>query len=263
MPRKKRISKNKGNEILEKKDPLQSAAALRVERINYLISKMREGKNLTQNELNLISVHIDDLEEDSGNERRDRFNNAQRVADHYGVKPPTVYEHVRRGNIKMNADGTFDKKETDKYYCEKRGQPIKPIAGSKNKANGENGNGESKAVSNNGNSLQRKIDAERLRKMRAEATTKELMAAQMRGTLISRDDMIKVWCTRIEMFKEAITHLSVRLPPLLVNLSQNEIEKILRDEAESIMRDFSKHGKFTPKRIIREREKGSRSTRKT
>lgn len=227
-------------------DVIKSAAALKVERINYLIGRMREGKSLSKGELDLISDHIDDLEAEGGNPVKERFRNAQAVANHYGVTPGTVSEHVRRGNISPNADGSFDKAVTDAYWCSKRGRQVVPLRGKAGSKGNGNGNGKA-ATATPEHSLQSKIDAVRLRKTKAEAETKELIAAQLKGSLISKDDMLRVWCSRVEMFRDALMHLAVRLPPVLVNLSQTEIEGVLRTEAESIIKAFAKHGKYTPR----------------
>lgn len=269
MPRKKQAPAKRGRPPGKKPAPkakpgdathdvLKAAAELKVERINYLRAKMAEGKTLSKSELDLLNDHIDDLEAEGGNPVKERFRNAQEVANHYGVTPGTVSEHVRRGNISPNADGSFDKANTDAYWCGKRGRAVVPIRGKPGNGNG-NGAGQAtpQATASPEHSIQAKIDAERLRKMKAEAETKEFLAAQMRGSLVSKDDMLRVWCSRIEMFRDALMHLAVRLPPVLVNLTQNEIESVLRNEAESIIKAFAKHGKYTPRSVKPKRTDGN------
>ena len=227
----------------------QIAAGLKAKQIAYLIEKLNSGKDLTVTEQKRLNQYID--EADGMNGTADvsggRFDTAAAVAKHYGITRATVSLHVKNGRISPNPDGTFEKTNTDAYFCGKLGRTPKPIFGN-GKATEEDGKAEDPAEE----SIQSKIDSAKLRKIKAEAESKELLAAQMRGAMVSREEVFRIWGGRYTMFRDAILYMSKRLPPILVNRTQSEIEEILRDEAESIMKAFAKNGKFTPKSAIKQ-----------
>ena len=88
------------------------------------------------------------------------------------------------------------------------------------------------------------VQLERFRKLRADLL--ELELEERRGNLISKDDVLRSWCGRISMFRNALLHLVRCLPPMLEASSRNEIETVLRNEIESILTAFSRDGRYTP-----------------
>jgi hypothetical protein len=69
--------------------------------------------------------------------------------------------------------------------------------------------------------------------------------------------MLKVWCARIVMFREALLNMAKRLPPILVNLDRNQIEEALTNEAENIINAFAKNGKYTPRPTVNRGKAGN------
>lgn len=215
------------------------AAALQARQLQNLAKKVQGGKDLTKDEWKFFNSFMDEAAEENG--QIERFWGDKEVAAHYGVKVPTVYNHKRKGNITKNPDGTYDKSVCDAYWVEKLGRKRKPIRQkSEPKIDVESPPATDPAIL-------KKIDEQKYRKIKAEADVKEFMASQMRDNLVPRDVVVQAWGSRYRMFREALLNLADRLPPLLVNREQLEIETLLRDEAYSILTGFSKDGKYTPK----------------
>jgi hypothetical protein len=215
-------------------DPKKFAQGLKIRQLSYLLEKMNSGKDLTVAEQKRLSDYIDgELGSDAGDQ--DRFENANAVADHYGVGKATVSLAVSRKRITRNGDGTFEKAVTDAYWCDKLGKPKKPIAGSQ-------ANGNAAAEVDPSCTISGQIEEQRLRKMKAEALAKELLAQRMSGQLMSRERVDTGWVERAALYREGLMNFVKRLPPLLVNRSQNEIERILDDEARQLLESVIRKG---------------------
>lgn len=219
-------------------DPKELAKSLKIKQLGYLLEKMNAGKDLTVTEQKRLSDFIDsELGEMSGNQ--ERFENANAVAEHYEIGKATVSLAVTRGRIMRNEDGTFDKAITDAYWCDKLGKRKKPIKGSPAGGSGPVEVDPSCTIAG-------QIEEQRLRKMKAEAEAKEILARRMRKQLFSVEDIQREWIGRATAYREGLTNFARRLPPLLVNRTQNEIAALLKDEADNLLLDILRQGKYTP-----------------
>jgi predicted transcriptional regulator len=220
---------------LTRKKLQQLAIAAQAKQITNIVSKLNKGETLTGQESKRLNQFID---EQTNDENGGRFQTIIEVADHYGVKKQTVFNHVKKGNIRKNPDGTFDKAVTDAYWCDRLGRKKKPIY-SKAPVAGEDQSPEVGTIAE-------KIEKEKLRKLKAEADAKEYFAKQMKGNLVPYEDVIRAWGSRYTMFRDALLSIIDRLPPILVGMDQKEVQETLQKEVESILIGFIKDGKYTP-----------------
>jgi hypothetical protein len=146
------------------------------------------------------------------------------AAKYLGISQKQISNHVSRGNLKREPDGTFTKKELDRFAVERGGR--KDVGIIKKYAE-----------------QQQKWDAE-FRQARAEE--KKLVVAQLRGKLISIKEIEIAWGKKVETVTAGLEALINRLPPLLVGKSRREIEKTLREEIHALRAAYSAGGKYTP-----------------
>jgi len=219
--------------------------------MNYLITRMKE-KRLTATETKMFAKELNEVEE-RVNGAGGRFLTAKDVADHYGVKPPTIAIHIKNGRFKPNPDGSFNKVDTDEYYVGKLGKAIKSISGEPIAGGGAQGD-----PSDPG--LGEEYERERIRKIRAEADAKEFYAEQLRGNVVPIEEVVAFWGARARLCRDLLTTLVDRLPPLVLGLEQNEIRIIIDREIETILEAFCRHGKFTPVETIPDRGPGLPTT---
>lgn len=207
--------------------------------VNYIIGKMAAGKTVTALEHKTVNKYVDQEEERLA-DSNGRFMTANDVAKHYGVKPATVWQHVRKKNFAPNKDGTFNKRDTDAYWCEKLGKQKIGMSGKPVDDAGDNGKAEESGVS-------ALIDIERLRKLKAEADAKEYIAKQIAGGVADWSDVKQKWAERARLNRDLLVALIDRLPPMLVGLEQKEIRSILEQEVRAVLKAHQKYGKFTPR----------------
>lgn len=221
--------------MAEKKlDNLMEAA--KAAHVTYLIQKMRSGKQMSVGEHKTLTKYLDERDAEK-NAPGGRFMTASAVADHYGVRKATISRHVKLNHIKMNPDGTFDKTNTDAYYCGKLGRQMKTMAGVDIPGNGSSAVGEP--------TTSEQYEVERLRKITAEADAKECFAGQLQGALVPMESVELYMGRRATLYKTLLESLIGRLPPLLVGLSQVEMRSAVKKEVNRILTAFCENGEFT------------------
>lgn len=207
--------------------------------VNYIIGKMAAGKTVTALEHKTVNKYVDQ-EEDRLADSNGRFMNGNDVAKHYGVKAATVWKHVRLKHFKPNGDGTFNKRDTDAYWCDKLGRQKKGMSGKPIEDGAGNGKPEDPEISG-------LIDIQRLRKLKAEADAKEYIAKQIAGGVAEWDEVRQKWAERARLNRDLLVAFVDRLPPMLVGLTQDEIRAVLEQEIRAVLKAHQKYGKFTPR----------------
>lgn len=223
----------------------QLAMTAKASFMTYLLERMK-AKRLTATETKMFAKELSEVEErvtGAGG----RFLTAKAVAVHYGVTHTTIGRHVRNKRFKPNADGSFNKNETDAYFCGKLKRPVKNMAGEVTA--GEAGDGSTPG-------LTEEYERERIRKIRAEADAKEFYAQQLRGNVVPIDEVRAFWAARARLCRDLLTTLIDRVPPLVVGLEQVEIRKLIEHEVKTILEAFVTHGRFTPRLDGSDRDPG-------
>jgi hypothetical protein len=189
-----------------------------------LLKKRGSGEKLNRKESKLLKELEKDLnDEQSGANAGIRTQQA--AAKYLGISQKQISNHVTRGNLKREADGTFTKKELDRWAIEKGGR--KNVGKIKKYAE-----------------QQAKWDME-FRQARAEE--KKLVVEQLRSRLASRKEIAAEWASRVDAVTSGLEALVNRLPPLLVGKTRRQITKILQEEIHSLRNDYATTGKYCPK----------------
>ncbi len=207
--------------------------------IAYLVKRMTSGKTLTGVEQKAVDRYITD----GKISRRPsvRFKNAMAVSQHYGISPSMVSKALSLGRIVKNPNKSFNKSTTDAYWCGQLGHALKLIDGEPDPADTDTtiGNDEPLTIS-------MQIDVERLRKLTADADAAELKVSQARGEVVAFVEVDLFWTKRVAQMRDQLISLWHRLPPLLVDQSHLQIQKIVEAEIRVALAAFAYVSWCTP-----------------
>jgi hypothetical protein len=149
------------------------------------------------------------------------------AADYCGFSKRTLSWHLKRGNLRQNPNGTFDRAELDRFLASK---------GRKKKSRGESALDELDYAT-------RKELAD-LRWRLARATREEMLVEQIKENHISRDEIARCWAARVAEVTAGINALSERLPPLLVGKDHQAMREIIAVEVHNLRDRYARDGKF-------------------
>lgn len=90
------------------------------------------------------------------------------------------------------------------------------------------------------------MDLHKTRYWKEQADQKEIENAELRGKLISREDVIKEWVWRASELRTGLRAWASRLPPLLEGKDAIELRLALRDAADELLTAFCRTGRYTP-----------------
>jgi hypothetical protein len=188
-----------------------------------LLKKRASGEKLNRKEQGLLK-NLEEMQNTIENGKNDKITTQMAAAKYLGISQKQISNHVSRGNLKCEPDGSFSKKELDRFAIERGGR--KDVGKIKKYAE-----------------QQQKWDAE-FRRARAEE--KQLVVSQLRGKLISIKEIETAWAGRVETVTSGLEILINRLPPLLVGKSRREIAKILKDEFGNLRKAYAANSKYCP-----------------
>ncbi|MHC1744882.1 MAG: hypothetical protein AB9873_17900 [Syntrophobacteraceae bacterium] len=154
------------------------------------------------------------------------FNDA---AAYCGFSRRTLSWHLKRGNLRQNPNGTFDRAELDRFLASK---------GRKKKVDPGNG-GSSDELD-----LATQKELADLRWRLARATREEMLVEQIKEHLISRDEIARCWAARVAEVTAGLNALSERLPPLLVGKDHQAMREIIAVEVHNLRDRYARDGKF-------------------
>jgi len=215
---------------------MRAGKVARVRAYQNLIEMIRAGKPLRPSEMKLMEQLEQELSpspvDGEGEKPPERIDGMQAAALYVGSSRRMLSYHIKKGHLKQNPDGTFDRSELDRFL-EKYGRKTE-----------EPGSlGEQKAAAD-------------LRFRLAKAASAEMNLAREQGALISRDEVQSEWSSRNVELKTALLAWSNKLPPLLFGLDRREMSSVLRDEVYYLLSRFSREGRWTPS--VKGTVKGSR-----
>lgn len=203
-----------------KKTLLQAGSAPGQKLYQSLLMRIKNGETLKRSEYKLLKDlerELEPLEQENGEARVRTFGAA---AAYLGLSERTITYHLRRGNLRQNADGSFDRSVLDEFL----------------------------------NSVgRRKVDKERTRRRMAadlryrlaRAEKEETLVAQLKAQLYDMDEIKEGWAWRVSEVTAALQSLVDRLPPLLVGKGRLEMAEIIRDEVHHLRERFYHDGQFT------------------
>lgn len=203
-----------------KKTLLQAGSAAGQKLYQSLLMRIKNGETLKRSEYKLLKDlerELEPLEQENGEARVRTFGAA---AAYLGLSERTITYHLRRGNLRQNADGSFDRSVLDEFL----------------------------------NSVgRRKVDKERTRRRMAadlryrlaRAEKEETLVAQLKAQLYDMDEIKEGWAWRISEVTTALQSLVDRLPPLLVGKGRLEMAEVIRDEVHHLRERFYRDGQFT------------------
>jgi hypothetical protein len=215
------VKKRKSNKIEEiKEDFLETKLEVYVK----LLKKRASGAKLNRKEQSLLKT-LEQEQNNDTNGNKLEIKTQEAAAKYLGVSQRVISHHVGRGNIRSETDGTFTKKELDRWAVEHGKR--KDVGKIKKYAE-----------------AQAKWDME-FRKARAEE--RKLVVAQLRAKLISIKEIESAWANRVDVVTSGLEAFANRLPPLLVGKSRRQISKILQEEIFRLRDDYATIGKYCPK----------------
>ncbi|NPU86368.1 MAG: hypothetical protein HPY65_17960 [Syntrophaceae bacterium] len=205
---------------------MKAGKVARVRAYQNLIEMIRAGKPLKPSEMKLMERLERELSpspvDGEGEKPPERIDGMQAAALYVGSSRRMLSYHIKKGHLRQNPDGSFDRSELDRFL-EKYGRKTE-----------EPGSlGEQKAAAD-------------LRFRLAKATSAEMNLAREQGELISRDEVQMEWSARNIELKTALLAWANKLPPLLHGRDKREIGTVLRDEVYYLLSRFSRTGRWTP-----------------
>jgi hypothetical protein len=195
---------------------------------NY-IQRTAAGEILKPADVKIFHALRDKFEKQTGkktsSEESPVVNSFKLAASYCGVSTRTISYHLKRGNIKQNDDGTFEKSILDKWLI-KSGRKTKPGAA--------------------GKSIDEKKESADLRIKEAKAAREEMLLEQVRGNLLSKDEVFELWAKRVNFVKMGLLNFQDRLPPMVEGKTRKQIARILAIEIVELLKSYTVKGKYTP-----------------
>jgi len=207
---------------------LQAGQLAKVKIYQQLLTKISRGEDLKPSEIKNLHRLEKEIEiEARGDIETDGLIMSDEEASIYlGVSKRTVSWHKTRGNLKQNSDGTFDRKELDRFM-EDRG----------------NDGGKKSTLKD----LMEKKEAADLRWKLAKAVREEMLNDKLKGELFTKGEIMQGWCSRVSAVTAGLEALADRMPPLLVGKKRNEMRDIFNDEIWRLRDIFARPGAYCPK----------------
>jgi hypothetical protein len=231
LPNKPKKAKSaKKTKIEEIKDDFETT---KLEVYVKLLKKRASGEKLNRKETKLLKT-LEESQNPDQNGKNDKITTQMGAAKYLGISQKQISNHVSRGNLKREPDGTFTQKELDRFAIERGGR--KDVGKIRKYAE-----------------QQQKWDAE-FRQARAEE--KKLVVEQLRGKLASRKEIAAEWAGRVDAVTSGLEALVNRLPPLLVGKTRRQITKILQEEIQDLRKGYATVGKYCPEIKTNAKRKG-------
>jgi len=207
---------------------LQAGQLAKVKIYQQLLTKISRGEDLKPSEIKNLHRLEKEIEiEARGDIETDGLIMSDEEASIYlGVSKRTVSWHKTRGNLKQNSDGTFDRKELDRFM-EDRG----------------NDGGKKSTLKD----LMEKKEAADLRWKLAKAVREEMLNDKLKGELFTKGEIMQGWCSRVSAVTAGLEALADRMPPLLVGKKRNEMRDIFNDEIWRLRDIFARPGAYCPR----------------
>ena len=214
--------KTKNTTSSQMKKALDDAVLAKVKLYQGLTKRIAKGEKLTPTELQTYNKLETEFESELNGDQDKIIGTFESALKYLGVSRRTLGIHLKKGTFKQNPDGTFKKSELDKYR-EKY-----------------------KKKSERSNSTEAKKGRADLRLKVARARREELLVAELKGNLMSRDEIISEWSKRVAAVTSGLEAFADRLPPLLEGKSRHEMREILKNEVWELRNSYATKGEYCP-----------------
>jgi len=196
------------------------------------ISRIGQGEKLTPTEIKTFHQMEREIEAISMNGEGEKesgplISSFNKAAEYCGVSGRTISYHVKKGNIKQNTDGTFERSVLDDYLR-------------------RYGRQRSKADGSPMSKIDEKMGAAELRFKEARARREEMLVEQLKNNLMSRVEIAQEWAKRVQNVTSALDNLVDRLSPVLEGKRRDEIQAILKSEIQLLRESYASIGKYCP-----------------
>ena len=94
----------------------------------------------------------------------------------------------------------------------------------------------------------------------AKAEREKLYLQEDQNKLIKKEDVHSKWALRIQEITKGLDYLSSRLPPLLLDKSEDEMADIIEKETWALRDNYARNGKFCV--VIDKKEKAKKAAKK-
>ena len=201
------------------RDALDTGILAKIKIYQSFTERIAKGEQLKPTEIKLFNKLETEFEAEIKEEVIDSYDDALK---YLGVSKRTLHIHLRKGTFKQNPDGTFLKSELDKYLDKYKSQSesTDSVAIRKGKAD--------------------------LRLKLARARREEFLVKQLKGNLISWEDIQTEWAKRVSVVTSGLEGLADRLPPLLEGKSREVMREILRAEVWELRNAYTTEGRYCP-----------------
>jgi hypothetical protein len=208
-------------------DLLKTGKLAKVKIYQDFVTRIAQGESLKPSEIKIFHAIENEIEESINGGPADKkiITSFKLAASYCGVSTRTISYHLKRGNIKQNDDGTFEKSILDKWLI-KSGRKTKPGAA--------------------GKSIDEKKESADLRIKEAKAAREEMLLEQVRGNLLSKDEVFELWAKRVNFVKMGLLNFQDRLPPMVEGKTRKQIARILAIEIVELLKSYTVKGKYTP-----------------
>ncbi len=194
-----------------------------------LLAKLNGGKTLTANERR----QLDELGEQFGDDQRQQDTGTADpldvprpvVAALFSVTPQTIANWCDKGMPKR-ARGLYNLKECFQWW--------------------------QRVIDGGGTE---EMESHKTRYWKEMADGKEIDNEVMRGSLISKNDVIQAWVWRVADLRTGLLAWASRLPPVLEGKNVIELRLALRDAADELLGAYERDGKFTPKKAVKRKRR--------
>lgn len=220
-------AKAREGEIIER--VLSVGAAAKVKLYHSYLARIGKGETLRPSEVKHFRQLESELEAQAGNgsgggARGNIIVSMDEAAAYIGSSRKTVSVNIKRGRLRQNPDGTFNRDELDKFLSR---------FGRKGSADEV----ESTRVQ------QEKAE---LRYRLARARREEILTAQLEKTLAPWEEVESEWAMRARELASGLSAWADRLASILAGKRREEIHKIIAGEVKELQIRFCREGRYCP-----------------
>ena len=201
------------------RDVLDTGILAKIKIYQSFTKRIADGEQLKPTEIKLFNKLESEFEAEIKEETIESYDDALK---YLGVSKRTLHVHLRKKTFKQNPDGTFLKSELDKYLekYKKKSESTHSVESRKARAD--------------------------LRLKLARARREEFLVKQLKGNLMSWDDIQTEWAKRVSVVTSGLESFADRLPPLLEGKSREVMREILREETWELRNAYTTEGRYCP-----------------
>jgi hypothetical protein len=218
---------------------IQTGKVAKIKRYQDYITRIANGEQLKPAELKDLRILESEIEQEANGDIKEKkiIENNKEAAEYCGLSTRMISYHLKRGNIRQNTDGTFEKKDLDKWL----------IRSGRKKTTSEKTTSEKDSDGKLVKTIDEQIEIANLRFRVARAKREEMITEQQAGNLISKQEVHEQWAQRVASVKQGLLNFIERLSPILEKKTRKQIALILEKEVDELLSSYSKIGEYNPR----------------